>query len=69
MGCRMNYHFVPQSDGKFHYVPFEFHVYYKLINDCCQTTVNDPNNPNANPIEPGYFSAFPAGFRKVVELR
>ena len=47
-------------------MPFEFHVYYKLINDCCQTTVNDPNNPNANPIEPGYFSAFPAGFRKVV---
>ena len=58
--------FASQSDGKYHYVPFEFHVYYKLINDCCQTTVNDPNNPNANPIEPGYFSAFPAGFREVL---
>ena len=46
-----------QADGKYHYVPMEFHVYYKLINDRGQT---DPDN---NPIVPGEFSAFPADFR------
>merc|ERR1719323_1511598 len=46
-----------QADGKYHYVPMEFHIYYKLINDRGQT---DPDN---NPIVPGEFSAFPADFR------
>ena len=43
-------------------MPFEFHIYYKLINDYSQTDMN------ANPIEPGYFSAFPAGFRELLVL-
>ena len=64
-GCDTSYwklQCIFQSDGKYHYVPFEFHVYYKLINDCCQTDMN------ANPIEPGYFSAFPTGFRSSLHI-
>jgi len=46
-----------QSDGKFHYVDMEFHVYYKLINEFGQT---DRVN---NPLHPGDILAFPDGFQ------
>merc|ERR1712150_117630 len=51
-----------QSDGKYHHVPMEFHVYYKLINDNGQTSPPGQNNP----IVPGEFSDFAEGFRILV---
>ena len=50
--------YVHKKDGKFYYVPMEFHVYYKLINDKGQT---DPvNNPSF-----GAIREFPPGFQMV----
>ena len=50
--------YVHKKDGKFYYVPMEFHVYYKLINDRGQT---DPvNNPSF-----GAIREFPPGFQMV----
>jgi len=46
-----------QSDGKYHYVDMDFHIYYKLINDRGQTDFTN------NPIEPGKMKAFPPGFK------
>ena len=45
-----------KSDGKFYYVPMEFHVYYKLINHRGQTDFVH------NPLKPGEIEAFPPGY-------
>jgi len=49
--------YVEKTNGKFYHVPLNFHVYYKLINDRSQTDFK------YNPIIPGEFHAFPAGFK------
>lgn len=50
-----------QADHKYHYIPMEFHIYYKLINDKGQT------DSKYNPITPGdKFVAFPENFRMLV---
>jgi len=51
--------YVEKPNGEVHYVEMYMAVYYKLINDCCQTT--PPGGPN--PIVPGSIHAFPPGFK------
>ena len=51
--------YVKKADGKFHHVDMRFAVYYKLINDRGQTDFSN------NPIIPGEFHAFPAGFKMI----
>jgi len=53
--------YVKKPNGEFHYVPAYFSVYYKLINDCCQTT--PPGG--TNPIQPGSIHSFPDGFKMI----
>merc|ERR1712117_606769 len=53
--------YVKKPNGEFHYVPAYFSVYYKLINDCCQTT--PPGG--TNPIVPGSIHSFPDGFKMI----
>jgi len=53
--------YIKKPNGQFHYVPTYFSVYYKLINDCCQTT--PPGG--TNPIVPGSIRSFPDGFKMI----
>ena len=46
-----------KSDGKFHFVDMDFHVYYKLLNDKGQTGFHN------NPLQHGEILPFPTGFQ------
>ena len=49
--------YIQKPNGKFHFVPLNFHVYYKLINHRGQTDFK------YNPMVLGEFHAFPKGFK------